>query len=226
MEGVAEMVSDGTEKEKRGRPKKKPGYSKTEEIDKLLKTAVTPFVEPYDDRKHRSEDAPTILDVANAMNTTPLKVRKLLITAGFYSTQLSRKIQSLHADGFSLQEIMAKTALKKASVHGYLPYSKGAYLLTNPTLRAEQRCLFRMRKRACKRLNECATDQNLWIAIEAFAGYPFKAPDGSSLKYQVDGDELVFLNQDIRITKSEVMDAFHHHTNPFLTPIFLRICAV
>ena len=97
------------EKKKRGRPKKKPGYDRAEIIDELLMTAVELFAEPYDDRVTRSKDAPTLLDVANAMNTTPLKVRKLLITAGYYSTQSSREVQELHEAGYDLQAIMVKT---------------------------------------------------------------------------------------------------------------------
>lgn len=89
------QMSDDTPKAKRGRPRKKPGYDRTEQIDVLLEKAVDLFGEPFDDRKERSKDAPSIRDVANAMDATPLKIRKILITTGHYSTELSRKVQSL-----------------------------------------------------------------------------------------------------------------------------------
>ena len=91
---------------KRGRPQKKPGYDRDEELNALIATAAELFGEPYDDRIGRSEDAPSIRDVARAMNTSTLSVRKLLITAGYYSTELSRKVQTLHEQGCDVQQIM------------------------------------------------------------------------------------------------------------------------
>ena len=84
------------EKRKRGRPKKKPDYDRDKEIEAFQAKAVEFFGEPYDDRIERSEDAPSIRDVAAAMDTTPLRVRKMLVTAGVYSTRLSRKVQKLY----------------------------------------------------------------------------------------------------------------------------------
>ena len=97
----------------------------------------------------RSDGYSTIVSVANALQITPIKVRKMLITAGYYSTAMSRKVQALQDEGYSVQEIMEKTGLKKASVNGYLPYTKGAYKLESPTLYAEQGRLFRSRKVFC-----------------------------------------------------------------------------
>lgn len=84
------------EKRKRGRPKKKPDYDRDKEIEAFQAKAVELFGEPYDDRIERSEDAPSIRDVAAAMDTTPLRVRKMLVTAGVYSTRLSREVQTLY----------------------------------------------------------------------------------------------------------------------------------
>lgn len=50
-------MSDDTPKAKRGRPRKKPDYDRTEQIDVLLEKAVDLFGEPFDDRKERSKDA-------------------------------------------------------------------------------------------------------------------------------------------------------------------------
>ena len=78
-------ASKDTVKAKRGRPKKKPDYDRDKEIEAFQAKAVELFGEPYDDRIERSEDAPSIRDVARAMDTTPLRVRKMLVTAGVYS---------------------------------------------------------------------------------------------------------------------------------------------
>ncbi len=73
MSEDALCVSQDLEKAKRGRPKKKPDYDREKEIEAFQSRAVELFGEPYDDRIERSEDAPSIRDVANAMNTTPLR---------------------------------------------------------------------------------------------------------------------------------------------------------
>lgn len=173
MSEDALCVPADTVKTKRGRPKKKPGYDRAEVIDDLLVKVVEFFGTPFDDREERPEDAPTIVSVANALQITPIKVRKMLITAGYYSTAMSRKVQALQDEGYSIQEIMEETGLGKASVNGYLPYTKGAYKLDSPTLYAEQGRLFRTRKSACESLREHLETENaemyLWKAIEVFS---------------------------------------------------------
>lgn len=81
MSADTPCVLTDTVKAKRGRPKKKPGYERAEVIDELLVEAVESFGMPFDDREERPEDAPTIVSVANALQITPIKVRKMLITA-------------------------------------------------------------------------------------------------------------------------------------------------
>ena len=65
MSEDAPCASEGTEKAKRGRPKKKPDYDREKEIEAFQARAVELFGEPFDDRIERSEDAPSIRDVAN-----------------------------------------------------------------------------------------------------------------------------------------------------------------
>ena len=100
MSESAETAPTDTAKAKRGRPKKKPGYDRAEVIDDLLVKAVEFFGTPFDDREERPEDAPTIVSVANALQITPIKVRKMLITARYYSTAMSRKVQALQDESY------------------------------------------------------------------------------------------------------------------------------
>ena len=239
-------VPADTEKAKRGRPKKKPGYDRAEVIDELLVKVVESFGMPFDDREERPEDAPTIVSVANALQITPIKVRKILITAGYYSTAMSRKVQALRDEGYSVQEIMEETGLKKASVNGYLPYTKGAYNLDRPTLYAEQGRLFRTRKTVCETLQEHMDAEDaemyLWKAVEAFSNYPFATEKGLSMKYTVRGGEIFFNRKEKSVTKATVMKAFHQARRiqgekgfvngpkelgtfgaSYLYPVFLRI---
>lgn len=246
MSEDAPCASEGVEKAKRGRPKKKPDYDREKEIEALQARAVELFGEPYDDRIERSEDAPSIRDVANAMNTTPLRVRKMLVTAGVYSTKLSRKVQSLYEEGCSIQQIMDETGLKRASVHAYLPYVKGNYNLPDSTLNAERKRVFRKRIRVCERLGQEIdspdAEKYLWDAIMAYADYPFLTEKGLSMKYTVKGGEIFFNRKEKSVTKASVMNAFHRarqlqHEKGFVNgpkelgtfgasyiyPVFLRI---
>lgn len=96
----------------------------------------------------------------------------MLITAGVYSTRLSRKVQSLYEDGCSIQQIMDETGLKKSSVHGYLPYIKGNYNLPEVTLDAEYSRVYRKRISVCERLrreiDSPDAEEYLWDAIVAY----------------------------------------------------------
>ena len=91
--------STDTVKAKRGRPKKKPDYDREKEIEALQQKVIDLFGEPFDDRVERSEAAPSIREIAKALDTTPLTVRKMLITAGYYSTKHSREVQELYEQG-------------------------------------------------------------------------------------------------------------------------------
>ena len=246
MSDDAPCVSEGIKKAKRGRPKKKPDYDREREIEAFQARAVELFGEPYDDRIERAEDAPSIRDVANAMNTTPLRVRKMLVTAGVYSTKFSRKVQSLYEDGCSIQQIMDETGLKRASVHAYLPYVKGNYNLPDSTLNAERKRVFRKRIRVCERLGQEIdspdAEKYLWDAIMAYADYPFLTEKGLSMKYTVRGGEIFFNRKEKSVTRASVMKAFHRarqlqHEKGFVSgpkelgtfgasyiyPVFLRI---
>lgn len=202
----------GSKRARRGRPKKKPDYSREEQIEELIDSAISLFGEPYDDRDERSSEAPTIESVADALDITPVKVRKILITAEYFSTDISRRVQALHKDGYSVKEIMKKTGLGQASVYSYLPYTKGAYKLQDPTLYAEQTRLFRRRKRSCERLEEhlcsCDAAEYLWDAIIAFENYPFVEDCGKRFKYTVSHDQIC-CNGTV-LYRSEIEKAFRN----------------
>lgn len=207
------LAPKGSEKRQTGRPRKKPNYDKDEKIQEQLDIAVALFSEPLDDRMERSADAPSIASVAEEMGTTPIRVKKMLITAGYYSTAISRKVQELHNSGRSIQEIIDATGLKSSSVYCYLPYTKGIYNLADPTLCAEQCRLFVKRKRLCadmkKHINAADSEQYLWETIEAFENYLFQTAEGHPLRYKLEGKNLFFSKQDKTISQEAVLEAFH-----------------
>ena len=132
-----------------------------------------------------------IASVAEEMEITPSKVRKLLITADFYSSRKSREVQELADQGLSLKEIAEQMGLTVASVCNYLPYSRGIYNLEDPTLYADQCRLFRKRKTACAELaKHMEEEQYLWQAIKAFENYPFRVQSGQKFTYHVREDRM------------------------------------
>lgn len=210
--GPKRPASNDAVKAKRGRPKKKPDYDKTEKIQEELEKAVALFAEPYDDRERRSPGAPSLNDVARKLGTTTIRTRKMLITAGYYSTEASRVVQELHNAGADMKEIMRETGFKEASVYSYLPYSKGVYNLADPTLSAEQNRLFRKRKASCAKLQAHLEDEEaeeyLWETIEAFENYLFLTARGLPLRYMIKGGEIFFTRKEKSVTRATVMQAF------------------
>lgn len=175
------------------RPKKKntnPALS----MEQLLSQAIELFHEPYDDRDERDASLPSLRTVATSLNTTILRTRKLLITAECYSTSISRTVQTLVAEGRSVEEVMAITGLGRASVNSYLPYKNLAFLLDQTTVNADRHRVFRRRVKAVNELQSHLDSPDvevwLWKAIIAFEGYPFRTSgrggrEGTKFKYEV-----------------------------------------
>lgn len=175
------------------RPKKKNSNPKLS-MEQLLTKAVSLFQEPYDDRDERDTSLPSLRSVADELNTTILRTRKLLITAEYYSTDMSRTVQELTDEGLSVAEIMEATGLKKASINSYLPYKNLAFNLDQTTVNADRHKLFRRRVKAVNelRLHADLPDEMgyLWKTIIAFEDYPFKTSgrgsrEGLRFKYTV-----------------------------------------
>lgn len=231
-----------------GRPRKKPEYSKDQEMQELLNQAVQLLGDPFDDRDMRDPAAPTLRSVATGLHTTLIRARKLLITADYYSTALSRSVQQLAASGLSIAQIAAQTGLSEASVYSYLPYSKGVYNLDEGTLNAERGRQFKKRKQACEQLQTHLDMPDaviyMWSALLAFQGYPFATVNGYPFKYTVNEWELILSRNEKSITKSTVEMAYYNARqvqlsegyvsgpkklgtfgSSYLYPIFLRIGA-
>ena len=163
-------------------------------MNQLLNKAVNLFQEPYDDRDERDASLPSIRTVATALNTTIFCTRKLLITAEYYSTSTSRTVQTLMAEGRSVEEVMALTGLGRASVNSYLPYKNLAFLLDQTTVNADRHRVFRRRVKAVNELQSHMDSPDvevwLWKAIIAFEGYPFRTSgrgsrEGTKFKYEM-----------------------------------------
>lgn len=71
-------------------------------------------------------------EIAQRLNISEPKVRKILITAGAVETEESR----LYAEGKTVAEIAALTGKTENAVMGRIPYSKGMYNAEYPTINA------------------------------------------------------------------------------------------
>lgn len=78
----------------------------------------------------------SIKKVAALFRISEQKVRKILIDAGEYESDMSVQVKDLYEQGFSVEDIADKLGVSKSAVSGYLPYSKGVYLGENPSSNA------------------------------------------------------------------------------------------
>lgn len=156
-----------------GRHKIKVVDTKTATAE-LVERATSLFGNPYDDREGRDPSLPTLRSVADQLHTTILRTRKLLITGSYFSTAISREVQSRVAAGESVEQIMAELNLSRASVYSYLPYKDIAFNLPVTTSNADRHRLYRKRKKAVRALQEEKNSINLWEAIVVFQNYKFK----------------------------------------------------
>lgn len=138
------------------RPKNNPGFDRDKLEAEILKTVVEVFISKENVKKEVSY-------VAEMLEISALKARKLLITAGeragdsgaYYTTPIADAVQYMHHSGMSIEEIGEKLALSHASVIGYLPYTKTVYSMKQLSVDAERIKRFRERQKAVRRLRDC-----------------------------------------------------------------------
>ena len=188
------------------RPKKRPHY----DPDKIMKNLLDAVSESY-------EETWELKQTAAEFDMSPLKIRKLLITSGAYSNEISKEVNDLRAAGKSIAEIQELTGLKKSSVNGYLPYTKSIYKAEELSMNAERINIYRSRQQAVRNLMERMNEHALWDAIVAFQKYPFHTVTGLPFTYELkkgrNGDynrELIIdrRSESKTIVWSSVMRAF------------------
>ena len=121
--------------------------------------------------------------VAEELEMSAAKVRKLLITAGvrdgetYYSSPMADNVLRLWKEKKSVAEISTETGLSISSVIGYLPHSKIIYSLDTLSTEAERIKLFRSRKAAVGELilhiDLPDVSEYLWKCVCLFENYPF-----------------------------------------------------
>lgn len=173
-----------------GRKPSKPEYSATKNLVQQMEAVA----ELYTDRM-------SLQAIADALSLNPIKVRKLLITAGVYESDTARLVrQTFHSFretqdySTAVTSTMSALQLTRPSVTSYLPYEKGVYFpedadAANISTGAERQRHYR----AVVALKKNPCEENLWKCVVAFWGYKFKTLPGLPFTYKLKkgrGDEF------------------------------------
>ena len=154
-----------------GRKKLKPEYDAGKNLKEQMESVVALY-----------EEECSLQSIADDLALNPIKVRKLLITAGVYESEVAEKVQDTFEEyrkTQSYKEAILSTAaaldLSKASVTSYLPYQKGVYFSSAAdkekiSVGAERR----RRYRTVRKLRSELTEEHLWETILLYSGVKFK----------------------------------------------------
>ena len=158
----------------------KPEYNAGKNLKELMDAAAILY-----------KDEMTMQAIADALSLNPIKVRKLLITAGVYESDTAKLVQQTFRSFRSTQNYstavtstMAALQLSHSSVTSYLPYEKGVYF--PETAEAENISAGAERQRHYRTVDALRKDPcevNLWKCVVAFRGYKFKTMSSLPFTY-------------------------------------------
>ena len=156
----------------------------------------------YDDGKNLKEQMDAAVALYNSemslqaigeeLGLNPIKVRKLLITAGVYESEVAEKVKNTfeeYRETQNYKEAILSTAnilnLSKASVTSYLPYKKGVYFPSTEKEKISVGAERQRRYRVMKRWRVDPTEENFWGVVLAYAGIKFKTYSGLPFSYEI-----------------------------------------
>lgn len=71
--------------------------------------------------------------VARLYDVSEQKIRKILIDANAYESDIANKVNDMYKQGYGVQYIADKLKMSISAVSSYLPHTKGQYLADEPT---------------------------------------------------------------------------------------------
>ena len=165
-----------------GRKKLKPEYDAGKNLKDQMDAAVALY-----------EEDCSLQSIADVLNLNPIKVRKLLITAGVYESEVAEKVQDTFERYRKTQDYktsILSTAtvlgLSKASVTSYLPYEKGVYFPNTADKEKISVGAERQRRyRAVRKLRTEPTEEHLWEVVLLYSGVRFKTYSGLPFTYEI-----------------------------------------
>lgn len=174
-----------------GRKPSRPEYGAAKNLARQMEAAAELYTKKM-----------SLQAIADALSLNPIKVRKLLITAGVYESDTAKLVRQTfntfrETQDYSTAVISTMSALElsRPSVTSYLPYEKGVYFpedadATNISTGAERQRHYR----AVVALKKNPCEENLWKCVVAFRGYKFKTLSGLPFTYRLKkgrGDEFI-----------------------------------
>ena len=164
-----------------GRKKRKPEYDAGKNLKEQMESAVALY-----------DSEMSLQAIADELGLNPIKVRKLLITASVYESEVTEKVQDTFEEYRETQDYktsILSTAntlqLSKASVTSYLPYQKGVYFPNTEKDKISVGAERQRRYRAMKRWRADPTEENFWRVVLAYAGVKFKTYSGLPFSYEI-----------------------------------------
>ena len=165
-----------------GRKKRKPEYDARKKLKEQLDAAVVLY-----------NSEMSLQAIAHALSLNPIKVRKLLITAGIYKSDVAEMVQRTfnnYRETRSYKDAVLSTAsslqLSKASVTSYLPYEKGVYFPREaPVEKISVGAERQRRYRAVRKLRTELTEEHLWEVVLLYSGVRFKTYSGLPFTYEI-----------------------------------------
>ena len=98
-------------------------------------------------KKTGGRGAVSIRSIARDFDISPMKVRKILITANLFHSSMASKIAEMHNEGkMTVKEIATALNTTVANVNSYLPYQKIIYDLEEKSVNADKQERYRHRQ--------------------------------------------------------------------------------
>ncbi len=164
-----------------GRKKLKPEYDAGKNLKEQMDAAVALY-----------NSEMSLQAIGEELGLNPIKIRKLLITAGVYESEVAEKVQATFEEYRETQDYktsILSTAntlqLSKASVTSYLPYKKCVYFPSTEKDKISVGAERQRRYRAMKRWRANPTEENFWGVVLSYAGVKFKTYSGLPFTYEV-----------------------------------------
>ena len=164
-----------------GRKKLKPEYDAGKNLKEQMESAVALY-----------DSEMSLQAIGDELGLNPIKVRKLLITAGVYESEVAEKVQDTfeeYRETQNYKEAILSTAatleLSKVSITSYLPYRKGVYFPSTEKEKISVGAERQRRYRAMKRWWVDPTEENFWGVVLAYAGVKFKTYSGLPFTYEI-----------------------------------------
>lgn len=165
-----------------GRKKLKPEYDAGKNLKEQMDNAVALY-----------NSEMSLQAIGEELGLNPIKVRKLLITADVYESEVAEKVRDTfeeYRETQNYKEAILSTAnalqLSKVSVTSYLPYKKGVYFPSTAEKEKISVGAERQRRyRAVKKLRKEPTEEHLWDVILIYSGVRFKTYSSLPFTYEV-----------------------------------------